>query len=407
MKTWGCMAALLVLTGCINVSLEKKKKDADAPSTASHAAVADSALVPAISAFSIDLYRQLSAQPGNLSFSPLSISTVLTALVPGAAGTTQAEMLRVLHLAGPASYAKLMMDLDAHARAGGAQWTMANRAWVQSGMNVSSDFVTATRDGFGFDIGLVDFASAAEPARAAINQWIENETKDRIKDLFPPGSVTSDMRLVLANAIYFKGLWDSQFDKKNTTDAPFHLDAQNTAQVPMMSQTHRFGFRKVEGGRVLELPYKGNELSMLIVLPDEVNGLPSWEGMLSPEALHDWLRVDQREVIVSLPRFTAKQLFKLNKTLTDMGMPTAFEGAADFSGIDGKRDLYLGIVVHGAFVDVNEEGTEAAAATGAGITLQSEVVPETFTADHPFLFLIRDRVTGCILFMGRVTDPRG
>jgi serpin B len=406
MKLVRWAAAILIFTGCVNVSFNLSKKHPTAP-PAEAAVMTDSTVVPSINAFGFDLYRSLAKTPGNLIFSPLSISTVLTSLVPGAAGTTQAEMLRVLHLTGPASYAKLMMDLDAHALAGGAQWTMANRAWVQSGMSVSSDFVAATHDRFGYELGLVDFANAAEPARAAINKWVEDNTRDRIKDLFPQGSITSDMRLVLANAIYFKGLWDSPFDKKNTTDAAFHLDAQNTVQVPTMSRMHRFGFRKLEGGRVLELPYKGNQLSMLIVLPDEANGLPSWEAMLSADSLHDWLRLEQRDVRVSLPRFNDTQHFNLNKTLTDMGMPTAFGETADFSGIDGKRDLSLGIVVHGAFVDVNEEGTEAAAATGGGMQLESISMPESFVVDHPFLFLIRDRVTGCILFMGRVTDPRG
>lgn len=405
MRLWRCLAGLLLLTGCVNMSFElgkKKDKSSDPPA-------ADSTVAPAINRFAVDLYRKVASDPGNLIFSPLSISTVLASLVPGAAGTTKDEMLRVLHLPGAVSYRSFMAGLDQRGHAGGAQWTMANRAWVQNGLELSKSYVSATKNGFGYEIGQTDFAKSPENARLAINQWVEQQTQKRILDLFPPGSIGPDMRLVLANAIYFKGFWDSQFDKKSTSDASFHLSRSQTATVPTMTQRHVYPFGHFGDVRVLELPYRGNQLSMVVVLPDSVDGLAALEKNLSAEYLQQWANgLHPQEVEVELPRFLSKQKFDLTRTLADMGMPTVFDAqSADLSGITGKRDLFLGIVVHGAFVEVNEEGTEAAAATGGGIRATATIMPETFHADHPFLYFIRDRQTGAILFMGRLVDPRG
>jgi len=407
MRAWKLAAVLLLLTGCVNVSLEtrgsKKKKAGAAPS----ATAPDTALAPAINAFAFDAYRVLATTQGNLIFSPLSIATVMASLTPGAAGATRDEMLRVLHLPSPPNDRGLMASLGESAREGGAAWNMANRAWVQSGTNLLPAFGSTARDHFEYDVGEADFVDSAESSRAAINQWVEQKTESRIKDLFPVGSINRWTRLALVNAIYFKGFWESQFEKRLTIPSSFHLSTSSTVDVPTMSQVHGLKMGRILGARVLELPYRGGNLSMLIILPDDVDGLPALEKRLSADSLGAWSSsLQQREVAVSLPRFISSKHFDLTRLLADMGMPSAFDATkADFSGITGRRDLFIGIVAHGAFIDVNEEGTEAAAATGVLMTRGGRV-PEPFTADHPFFYLIRDRATGCILFMGRVVDPR-
>ena len=403
------VALVATLLGCASSAKHEEGSDT------SSAATTDSAgadLVPAVNAFACDLYRELAAKPGNLVFSPFSVSAVMGSIYAGAAGQTRAEMQKALHLpAGEASvyegYRTLFAALDAHAARGGAQWTLAHRAWVQNGFRLRPEYVATVRDDFGFDVGTADFRGSPDAARTAINQWVEEKTRQRIKDLFPPGSIDSDMRLVLANAIYFKGLWDRQFDKKATRPAPFHTGKTTTREVPTMSLSEHFAIADVGGARALELPYKEKQLSMVLVLPDDIDGLAALEKRLSADTLSAWVsNLREREVEVALPRFTATQEFKLTKTLAGMGMPSAFDAqAADFSGMTGGRDLYVGIVVHKAFVDVNEEGTEAAAATGGGMRATSAQIPVEFKADHPFLFLIRDRASGCVLFLGRVANP--
>ena len=222
----------------------------------------------------------------------------------------------------------------------------------------------------------------------------------------PSGSVTADTRLVLASAIYFKGRWAARFDPARTRIAAFRTAGGEEAQVPMMSRSDTLRFAARGGAMLLELPYLGRDLSMILLLPERPDGLPELEARMSAAALEEWLaeaRVARIEV--SLPRFRFASSFTLPEALRAMGMPSAFDPqAADFSGIDGARDLFISAAVHKAFVEVNEEGTEAAAATGISVGTTS--MPPEFRADHPFLFLIRDRITGCVLFLGRVADPR-
>ncbi len=239
-------------------------------------------------------------------------------------------------------------------------------------------------------------------------------TKGKITDLIPAGVLSDMTRLVLTNAIYFKGNWLHQFNKDSTQPAPFHLSATQKVEVPLMFQKERYKFGRAKFGesglKVLELPYKGEELSMVLLLPDETDGLAALEKELTAENLKSWTaKLGKPEVMVFLPKFKMTAEFQLNDVLAKLGMPLAFApGSADFSGMDGKMDLYISAVVHKAFVDVNEEGTEAAAATGVVFGVTSVPVdPPEFRADHPFVFLIRDNRSGAILFMGRVLDPRG
>jgi serine protease inhibitor len=409
MKTATWVAALLLMTGCVNVAFHVSKKE---PSlTPSEPAVmADSSLAPAINAFGFDLYRSLAKAPGNLILSPLSVSTVLASLAPGAAGSTRAEILRVLHLGSAnANYRALMTSLELRARADSAAWAMANRTWVQEGLELQPDFVNAARGQFDYEMGEADFAHAPDSARAAINQWIENQTRERVRDLLPRGSIDPSTRLVLVNAVYFKGLWKSPFKKDATTLEHFYPSSGASFTTPMMSQSGEFPLADLAHARMIEIPYRGEQLSMLVLLPDDRNGLGALERQLSADTLRAWVGLLRgKEVALKLPRFKTEWKSNLTETLASMGMPTAFRaGKADFSAIAKGEGLFLSAVFHGAFVEVNEEGTEAAAATGEVMQTLGARTPEMFTADHPFLFLIRDRETGCILFMGRVTDPRG
>jgi serpin B len=253
----------------------------------------------------------------------------------------------------------------------------------------------------------VDFAGAVEQARKTINGWVANCTAGKITDLFPEGSLTPDTVLALTNAIYFKASWLHKFNPANTKQADFSVNPNLTVSVPMMripskDEVH-FNYSETNDLQILELPYEGNRLSMLILLPRAPDTV-ELEKSLTPDNItnwRSWLRPEELEV--QLPRFTLKCRYDLKPTLKQMGMPSAFNGSADFSGMDGTQNLFIGTAVHQAYIKVNEEGTEAAAATGVGIRWVG--VPQEFIADHPFIFLIQDKETGAILFMGKVVDP--
>jgi len=238
---------------------------------------------------------------------------------------------------------------------------------------------------------------------------VEKKTNNKIKNLIAKGVLDSMTRLVLTNAIYFKGNWHSQFQEDRTRPAPFTLLNGDRVEVPMMNQTAEFGYMETEDFQALELPYVDNELSMIILLPKQTDGLTKFEQTLTLENLSQWLsKLHKREVIVSIPKFKMTSQFSLASVLKSMGMADAFNQAkADFSGMNGKKDLFISAVIHKAYVDVNEEGTEAAAATAVTMRLTSIGPDQTpvFRADHPFLFLIRDNHSGSILFIGRVMNP--
>jgi serpin B len=373
-----------------------------------------STLTQSVNAFACDLYRELKSTRGNFTCSPLSISAAMGLTCAGAIGQTRDEMRNVLHLAPDDAriseeYRSLFAHLDASAKAGGSRWILANRIWVQRGTPLLPAFARTARQSFRSEVGELEIQHAPVAARETMNRWVETKTENRIRDLFPPGSIDAMTRLVLANAVYFKGRWAEPFDKSQTRLEPFHLTAKTVTTTQLMFLTHHFAFARIKGARVLELPYQGEQLSMLILLPDAIDGLASLESRLSEDSLRTWTSaLGNREVRVGLPRFTATSQFTLSHTLAALGMPSAFDDtAADFSGMNGTRGLFISLVVHKAYVDVNEEGTEAAAATGAVATVSTKAfeMPEEFLADRPFLFLIRDRASGCILFLGRLADP--
>lgn len=387
------------------------------------------AVVGGNTAFALDLYGLLREAEGNIFVSPSSISTAVAMTWTGARGNTAAEMATVLHLPtfgeaaeagdtqappGPdpdriaAAFGAIERDLAASPETRGYELHTANSLWGQEDYEFLDEFTGRLDRHFGAGMNRVDYMNDTEGARQEINAWVEKKTEERIQDLIPKGLLDPATTLVLTNAVYFKGSWASQFDEEATRDEPFH-GAKGETVVPMMHQKGQFGYLEADGVQVLDLPYEGGDLSMTIVLPgaDDEGGLAALEARLTPELLSSWWEgLAEREVTVALPRFTMTWGTEdLVKHLQALGMNDAFVyGRADFSGIDGTRQLFISHVLHKAFVDVNEEGTEAAAATAVAMKRMA-ARPLEFRADRPFLFMIRHRATGGVLFMGRLDDP--
>lgn len=357
-----------------------------------------------INKLAFDLYERLSSeQDGNLFFSPYSISSALAMTYGGARGDTETEMENTLHFGGQGpthpEFSRLRKSLNELEEKGAVKLSVANSLWPHSKYPFLPDYLAMTKEFYGAEIKAVDYASDAENARLKINGWVELKTQNRIKDLIPKGGLDAMTRLVLANAIYFKGNWAEQFNKEATRPGSFKLAGGTNAQRPMMSNTADFNLAHNDDFKALELPYAENDLSMVILLPNKTGPFPP----ITAETVSH-LQFSKTKVMVQLPKFKIQSGFSLADTLTAMGMPLAFNpDLADFSGMDGKKNLYIGSVFHKAFVEVNEEGTEAAAATG--ITIGVTSMPPQFICDRPFLFIIRENATGTILFMGRVMDP--
>jgi serpin B len=365
--------------------------------------------------FAVKLYGQLDTGSGNLFFSPYSINSALAMTYDGARGRTDKQMARVLDFSLGrsrlnAAFSTLSNDLDSAGTVNGQQvfdLAVANSLWGQTGFSFNPQFIQTLQQDYGADLNLEDFGGNAAQATDDINQWVAQKTANKIQDLFA-NPLPSNTKLVLVNAIYFLGNWEYPFDKSLTTDEPFHVDAETNVTASMMQETEALGYMENSQVQVAEFPYIGNELSMVVVLPKSTDGLATIEGELNADRLSRWLgSLTYTEVIANLPKFQLGSEFQLAPVLQTMGMKDAFSIGADFSGMGAG--LCISQVVHKAFVNVNETGTEAAAASGvvmvdaiAGGLLNPPVV---FTADHPFLFLIRDRVSGAILFMGRVEDP--
>jgi serpin B len=364
--------------------------------------------------FALDLYARLKEGPGNLFVSPFSVSTALAMTYAGARGRTAQEMADVLHFELPQErlhpiMGELVRALNVDTAPEGCQLSVANALWGQAGCRFLPSFLDLTVAHYGAGLHEVDFAGATEEARLTINRWVEEKTREKIVNLIPRGMLDPLARLVLTNAIYFKGAWQSPFNEKITRDAPFTLLDGGKVDAPMMHQTSKFGHFRGRGFQALDLPYAGKRLSMVILLPDDTDGLPELESSLTEANLTTWLAgIQQEEVVVAIPKFKMISQFELARDLAAMGMPTACSDAADFSGMTGARDLFISKVLHKTFVEVGEEGTEAAAATAVVMALTAAPAPREqilFRADHPFLFMIRDLHTGSILFLGRVMDP--
>jgi serpin B len=375
---------------------------------------AESPVVPEFNAFTIESYKRLARNNDNLILSPFNIATALSMVLVGARGQTAEEIQTVLHLQHGSTYdsalAALLADLTKAGNAGGNELSTANGLWVQKGFPIQPAFEKILADTYLAPLTPVDFMTDSEGALSRINQWTEMHTKDKIRNLFAAGSLDPRTRLVLTSAIYFYGKWQEPFVTSRTQPAPFTRTAGGSAQASFMNQTSHFGYTETPSAQILEMRYAGTGIAFDILLPKSVDGLAGLENSLTPENLAGWLgNLSTRNVQVSLPKFRAESGFSLEKELSLMGMPAAFGGKADFSGISAKGRLAISTVVHKAFVDVSEQGTEAAAATGIAMKLTSVSEPEqtvVFRADHPFLFLIRDTRSQAVLFMGRLMDPR-
>jgi serpin B len=365
-------------------------------------------------AFAVDLYRQESAKAGNLFFSPYSISTALAMTYAGARGQTEQEMARVLHFGQapaelPASFAGVAKRMEAIQQARQVKLSVANALWCQQDYSFSAGFLKLTKDFFGAQARQVDFRTQTESVRKEINDWVARKTQDKILDLIHPGQLSGQTRLVLCDAIYFKGNWASQFEASKTRPAPFYTAPNQPVQVPMMSQTLSLRSRGFPGFDLFAVPYTNDVLSMVILLPKAMAGLGALEKQLDSARLGEWLAAldgaPRGEAELLLPKFKLQCRLELANDLAELGMPSAFGPQADFSGMSAKRDLFISAVVHQAMVDVNEEGTEAAAATGVTMKAMAIRRKTMFRVDHPFMFLLRENQTGSVLFMGRVEDP--
>jgi serpin B len=369
-------------------------------------------LVKGNTAFALDLYRNLREREGNLFLSPYSISTALAMTYAGARGDTEQQMATVLnftrdHKQLHPPFTELQAQLNKEQSNGKIELSVANALWAEKNYSFLENFIDMTNKNYGAPLSRVDFKNNPEQARTRINEWVEQKTNDKIKDLIKPGVINALTRLVLTNAIYFRGNWTRQFKESATKENKFWIAPDKAIMVPLMTQEDDFAYGENENMQILELPYVGNSLSMIILLPKTIDGLSELETTLTVENLTLWTGLlSTREIRIYLPKCKMTSAFSLKQTLSAMGMPDVFTPKADFSGMTGNKDLFISAVIHKAFVDIHEEGTEAAAATAVTMRMTAmRTPPSEFRADHPFLFLIRHNPSGSILFLGRVTDP--
>jgi len=377
-----------------------------------------SELVSGANSFAFDLYQQLRGEEGNFFYSPYSISAALAMTYAGARGETERQMADTLHYTlgqdrlHPAfnwlDQALTSRGKDAGGRDDqGFRLNVVNAIWGQKDYEFRPNFLDTLAANYGAGLRVLDFTKDVQGARQAINSWVSDQTEGRIKDLIPDGVLDATTRLVLTNAIYFNAAWQFPFDEQATADGPFHRLDGSQVTVPMMHVSESFAYTENDTYQAIELPYDGGELSMIILLPRE-GQFEQVEAALDAEltqtALQDMIH---QQVNLAMPRFEFDADLSLAQTLAAMGMPIAFTGDADFSGMAEKGDLFISNVLHKAFVSVDEAGTEAAAAT-AVVMKELSVAPGEpieMTIDRPFVFLIRDVETGSILFLGRVVDP--
>ncbi len=385
-------------------------------------------VVNANNQFAFKLYSEYSKTSNeNIFFSPYSISTAVGMAYEGAKGETASEIQSVFQFPQDEdtrrpAFAKIQNTIN-H---GSDQYELysANALWAEKSYPFKKDYFKVIEDRYAGKATNMDFNNTPEQSRVTINKWIEEKTKDKIKSPIPSGSITSDTGLVITNAIYLKGTWVKQFDKSKTKPTPFRVNSEKEIEVQMMRPTEDadFNYAETEDLQILEMPYKGDEVSMIVLLPkgkrEEYSGryfpinlteeesLAKLEESLSAEKFQEWRgMLKETELMVYMPKFEFETRYKLNDDLKKMGMSSAFEfGKADFSGMDGTKYLYISEALHQAYVKVDEEGTEATASTQLIMMIGAAMTPE-FRADHPFIFIIQQRETGNILFIGKVVDP--
>ena len=374
-------------------------------------------LVDGNRAFAFDLYQTLREENDNIFYSPHSISLALAMTYAGARGETAQQMADTLYYLLSqeqlhSAFNSLDLELDKRGEGAkgkdgeGFQLNIVNAIWGQRNYKFLSSFLDLLAQNYGAGLRPLDFTNESEESRLTINNWVSDQTKEKIEDLIPRGIIDPSTVLVLTNAIYFNAAWKYPFNENQTKDGSFYLLDGDTVTVPMMKKTESYGYAQGDNYQAVELPYDGGELSMVILFP-QAGQFEAFENALDGNRVADIIkRIEHQQVALTMPKFTYESKFMLKKTLSDMGMRDAFLGVADFSGMNGKRSLFIDEVIHQAFVDVDEAGTEAAAATAVIMKeIAAPAEPKQITIDRPFIFLIRDIETGTILFIGRVVDP--
>ena len=393
----------LLCIGCIENSTGNTKSTINADS------VEEYDIATANNAFAFDMYSMIKSDVENIFFSPYSIFTAMAICYDGAEGSTKEQMSNVFYypLSKPVleGSTKEMIDTinsdnDAY------DLETANALWVLEDYPLNEQYVLNAENYYDGMITPLDFAGQSEESRLIINSWVEKKTNDKIKDLLAEGSIDGNTRLIITNAVYFNGIWLQEFEEAGTRKKVFYLSDGQEKKVDTMYAIETYNYGKDKNAQILELPYKGDDISMYIILPSK-NNIEEFENDLTLgyyNELKDNLNSD--EVKILLPKFTFEARAELNEPLQDMGIVDAFDsGMADFSGISASDGLSISEVIHQAYIDVNEKGTEAAAATGIVMVVSQPYYKYEFTADHPFMFFIEDKRTGCILFMGKVENP--
>jgi len=364
--------------------------------------------------FALDLFKQIRSDSENLIFSPYSIGTVLAMIYTGSGGKTAEEMSEVLYFPPP----ELLDPVESGVRESmkeadtmkGTDFRLANAIWAQENFSFLPDYLDRVQKYYDAPLSLMDFVETSnrEESRKKINHWVEEKTNMRIQDLIQPGILDASTRMVLTNAIYFNGGWMFPFDKSATSPSLFHISKQESINADFMHQTRSYPYYEDEEIQAIGLPYKNNRMSLMVLLPKSIEG---WR-MISQVINHERMKLvisgmETREVQLALPKFRSELQINLKQELTSMGMGTAFSKDADLSGMTGEKNLYIDEVIHKAFIEVSETGTEAAAASAAIIGLKSSLRddPVRFNANHPFIYFLIDRQTGCIIFTGRLVKP--
>ena len=362
--------------------------------------------------FSIELYQQLSKENGNLFFSPISISVILAMICAGAERKTKKEIKEVFHFKTKEKelgiyFSKLVKELK---NISNCEISIANALWIQKGYKLKKEFLDITKKFYDASCNKINFKS--EESREIINKWVEKKTKGKLKELIGKGSITSLTRFILINAVYFNGEWCYQFDKELTKDMPFYLMDGSEKQTSMMQfgDFKKFNYFEDKLVQILEMSYKGKEISMIIILPKERYGIKDVEKVLTADILNKWIEsMILTEIEVYFPKFKMEKSYTLSKNLKGLGIVSIFGPEANFSKITERKNLYINDIFHKSFIDVNEMGTEATAATVLGFPENTPPYgkhePKVFKADHPFIFLICNKNTGTILFLGRVIEP--
>ncbi|MGQ9617805.1 MAG: serpin family protein [Candidatus Aminicenantia bacterium] len=358
--------------------------------------------------FCLDLYSNI-GKKGNIIFSPMSILSSFSIVFEGAKDKTAEEIRGVFRFPVNLKVWRekfLLLYKMLEAEDSKCTLKIANALWVQKDYKILPDYLERVEKFYMGKASNVDFIRETEKARELINRWVEERTNRKILNLLPPRSLDVDSRLVITNAIYFKGFWLFQFDKERTRDGDFKVNKEKIVRVPMMTlEGKEFNYAENEELEVIELPYLGEKISMLIILPKD-GDIYSFEEKLTIEKINN-LRKSLKKIRIDvlLPKFKLNKKYDLKEKLKRMGMPLSFSNLADFSGIDGTKNLFIQFAIHQAFVEVTEEGTEAGGATGISVGIKAMREVKRFRADHPFIFIIQERETGLILFFGRFCNP--